>query len=228
MIEEPKQRAQPVGLIETMQADRGHIAFLATHLARLAASAEAFGYPFDRDDAARIIEAHVALRAAEGTWRVTLTLWPDGTPDLRFVPLDDAPFRTALVYPEPLTEAGTWRCRFKTTERDHYEYPLRWAQERGADEAILLNARGEVMDGTRSTVWVRRGEVMLTPPLSAGGLPGVFRHRYLQSAPTVREATLTIDDLRTADEVCLSNALRRMMPVTLLALEDGGTVARNG
>lgn len=220
MSSELRHVGRPVGLIETMRADRGHIAFLATHLARLSASAEAFGYPFDREDARRIIEAYVAEQVAEGTWTASLTLWPDGTPDLRLEPFADEPFRTAIVYPEPLTEAGTWRCQFKTTEREHYERPLRWAQEHGADEAILLNDRGEVADGTRSTIWVRQGMQMLTPPLAAGALPGVFRHQYLRLASRVREAYLSVDDLREADEICLANALRGMMPGILLGAES--------
>jgi para-aminobenzoate synthetase/4-amino-4-deoxychorismate lyase len=49
----------------------------------------------------------------------------------------------------------------------------------------------------------------LTPPISAGILPGVMRAALLADPQmNAREANLTINDVSMADEIILSNALR--------------------
>ena len=223
------ENRQPVGLIETMRAERGSIALLDLHLDRLAESARAFGYPLDREAVrAQIraaLDAHASSSPGEPTAspdalpvsaaRVRLVLWPGGRMELSATPLDRQPFQTAAVYPEPLEEAGTWRCTRKTTHREHYTRALGWAERAGVDEPIVLNTRGEVMEGARTNVFIRRGGVLFTPPLSAGGLAGVLRQSLV--AGGAREAHLVPTDLERAEEVLLSNAVRGLMPVNFIA-----------
>ncbi|MGB3543167.1 aminotransferase class IV, partial [Rubrivirga sp.] len=117
---------------------------------------------------------------------------------------------------EPVLEAGSWRCTCKTTDRSHYRARYERALEVGADEAVLVNERGEVTEGTRTNVWVEVEGRLWTPPLQAGGLGGVYRADVLESDPRAGERTLTPADLEAADAVYLSNALRGWMPVSAL------------
>ena len=49
------------------------------------------------------------------------------------------------------------------------------AEEKGADEALLLNTDNEIVEAaTANFFWIQGGEVF-TPPLSTGALPGVTR-----------------------------------------------------
>lgn len=57
------------------------------------------------------------------------------------------------------------------------------------DERLLLNERGEVCDGTITTVFFDAGEGMRTPPLEAGLLPGILRETMLETG-RCREAPL--------------------------------------
>ena len=59
----------------------------------------------------------------------------------------------------------------------------------GVDEAVLLNERGEVCDGTITSVFVDRGGGLVTPPLGCGLLPGVLRGEMLARG-ACREAVL--------------------------------------
>lgn len=202
----------PPRLIETMRAEGGRIALLDLHLARLAASAAALGYPADLGAARERAEQS----AGAGTRGVRLTLGPAGDLDLETWPLAHDPLRTAWIDPEPFRDAGTPRCQHKTTDRAHYRRRQARARALGADEAVLVNPRGEVVEGTRTTVWARRGGRLWTPPLASGGLAGVYRAHVLATVPEAAEAALTPDDLRQSDAVFLSNALRGWMPVRLL------------
>ncbi len=201
-----------VTLLETMRAEGGQVAWLDRHLARLAASADTFELVYD--DMAVHHAVAAALGEAEDVRKVRLTLGPGG-PRAHASPLEGAPFRTVWLCPDPLVEAGGPLCRHKTTSRAHYEVPFERARAAGADEALLANAEGELVEGSRSSLWVRREGEWLTPRLAAGGLPGVARAVLLETLPRASEARLTPEDLLDADALAVSNALRGLCPVRL-------------
>jgi branched-chain amino acid aminotransferase len=95
---------------------------------------------------------------------------------------------------------------------------LHEARARGADDAVMLNDRGEVTEGTTSNVYVARRGAVATPPVSAGILRGTTRTRVLDlcaaNGVPAAEAVLAPDDLRGADEVFLSSSVRGVVPVT--------------
>ena len=90
----------------------------------------------------------------------------------------------------------------------------RLAKLTGCDEAIFLNERGEVAEGSRTNIFVRRGGKLLTPPLSAGLLDGVLRRELIEQGQCAK-ATAVPDDLD--GEVFLGNSLRGLIPATLAA-----------
>lgn len=207
-------------LLETMRSDDRAIALLDLHLARLAASAEYFDFPFD--------EAEVRARLASngpGLQRIRLTLSRAGKISLEASPLaeEDLSLRTAVIFPEPAPTNDPF-LQHKTTHRPFYDRALAWARQRGADEAILLNERGEVTEGTFTNVWIRRDGRLLTPPAGSGGLPGVFRAHLLASRDDAAEAMLTPEDLARADAVLLSNAVRGLQEVEVAGLDGAGTI----
>lgn len=195
-----------------MRAEGGRIALFDRHLARLAASAAALGYPLD----AEVVRQRVAAEAGEGVRGVRLTLGGAGDLEVTSWDLDAAPFRTAWIDPEPHWDAGTWRTAHKTTARDAYRQRHERALMHRADEAILVNARREVTEGTRTNVWAEIDGRLWTPPLAAGGLGGVMRAHVLDTRSDAGERLLTPDAVRGADAVFLSNALRGWMPVEVL------------
>ncbi len=94
---------------------------------------------------------------------------------------------------------------------------LEEAQERGFDEAVLLNERGEVAECTSANLFAVRGGTLLTPPLDSGCLPGITRRTILELAPRlglqVREQPLSLGELRAADELFLTSTTREVKPV---------------
>jgi branched-chain amino acid aminotransferase len=82
------------------------------------------------------------------------------------------------------------------------------ARDHGADDAIMLNARGECTESTTSNVFIVKDGKVLTPPLAAGILAGITRDCVLQICDflgiPVAEVTITLDDLRSADQCFLT------------------------
>lgn len=92
------------------------------------------------------------------------------------------------------------------------------AEERGADEALLLNIAGDVTEASSSNVfWIERGEVC-TPPVSDGALPGVVRSVILdlcrKRGAAVAERSVARSGLLRADAVFLTNSTVGVLPVS--------------
>jgi branched-subunit amino acid aminotransferase/4-amino-4-deoxychorismate lyase len=94
------------------------------------------------------------------------------------------------------------------------------ARRLGADEAILLNGRGVVAEGSVSNVFAARDGELLTPSLDAGVLPGVTRAAVLELAQgegiAAAKADLPPEALAGADEAFLTNSVMEVMPLTQL------------
>jgi para-aminobenzoate synthetase/4-amino-4-deoxychorismate lyase len=180
-------------LIETLRSDGGR---LERHLERMARSAKFFGIAFDR--------ARLVLPDCAEPSRIRIVLDEDGAFRVTAAALEPQPARWTYRLSPRRVRSDDALARHKTNWREHLE-PLP-----GADETIFLNERGEVAEASRSTVFVRRGGMWLTPPLTAGVLDGVLRREMLE-AGTCREATLLPRDLDGA-EVCLGNSLRGLIP----------------
>jgi 4-amino-4-deoxychorismate lyase len=95
--------------------------------------------------------------------------------------------------------------RVKSTRREAYDQ-ARATLPDGLDEVIFLNERGEVCDGSITTVFFDRGQGMRTPPLSSGLLPGVLRAEL--ACP---EEVLLAEDLPRV-RLWVGNALRGLIP----------------
>ena len=102
---------------------------------------------------------------------------------------------------------------------------LHEARLAGADDAIMLNARGEVTEATTATVSAVRAGRLTTPPLDAGILEGTTRMRILGLCRAlgidVAQTALRPGDLLAADEVFLSSSVKGILPVTAI---DGAPV----
>ena len=200
---------KPIGLIETLRFD-GTFMRLDKHLDRMQASAAALSLPFDR--AAALAALRACVRAAREPHRVRIVLDEAGNFEATSAPLGQAPSQWTFALSPQRLDSGDVLLRHKTTWRELYETEsARAAKSLGADEVLFLNERGELTEGSRSTIFLRRGEQLLTPALACGLLDGVLRREMLDSGRAA-EAVLTPDDLAAADEVLLGNSLRGLIP----------------
>jgi branched-chain amino acid aminotransferase len=123
------------------------------------------------------------------------------------------------------TVDGTAAAGAKTSNYLASMLALADVKERGCDEAIILGAGGEVVEGATSNVFAARGGELLTPPISSGILEGITRRAVLELAAqrsiAVHERVLWPDDLRSADEVFITSSVRELMPVAAI---DGARV----
>jgi len=107
--------------------------------------------------------------------------------------------------------SGNALLHHKISHRELYDQAWQAAVQQEGFDALFINEQGFVTEGGRSNIFIRpsNSTTWLTPPVSAGLLPGVMRASLLKDPNmNVREANLTIQDVMEADEIILSNALR--------------------
>lgn len=94
------------------------------------------------------------------------------------------------------------------------------AREHNAHEAVLVNSSGWVAEGAASNVFIIKDNLLMTPPVNAGVLPGITRAAVLEIAGAVglqpQEETFSPEQLAAADEAFLTNSLMEIMPLVML------------
>jgi para-aminobenzoate synthetase/4-amino-4-deoxychorismate lyase len=197
---------KPLELIETLRWGEPGDDFvrLASHLARMKLSAATFAMPFDDVAARTALEDAVAGKA--GPKRVRLTLNEQGVYHATAHELPPNPTHWTYAVSPERTHSGDVFLRHKTNWRELYESE---SKRMGTDEVIFLNERGELTEGARSNIFIRRGDVLVTPPLSAGLLDGCLRAELI-AQDKAREAVLMQDDLM--GDVYFGNSLRGLIP----------------
>jgi 4-amino-4-deoxychorismate lyase/para-aminobenzoate synthetase/4-amino-4-deoxychorismate lyase len=198
-------------LIETMAFDpENGLPLLDLHIARMQASADALGFAFDRHALRNELQAATfgfveprrvrVLLARSGAMAVEVrapTPWPAAIVPVSLV-------RCTLPADDP-------RLRHKTTDRRHYAQALRTG---GTPEVLLLDAQGYLTEGCYSSLFVERGDRLLTPPLRRGLLPGVLRQSLLDLGEAI-ESDLRAGDLE--DGFFIGNASRGLVAATMVA-----------
>jgi len=217
----------------------GRVPFaLRRHLERLAESARRalISLPVSLDELAREVE--VAIAAAdqpESLVRVMLTRGRAETlgldPGLAGAPLRVVLVAELAVPPAELYEKGIAAVTV-STQRVGDGTPaagaklvnylvavlaIDEAKRQGAQEALVLDARGNVTEGSTSNVFCVRGGVIVTPPASAGILLGITRETLLDLARgveiLVEERELSQSELSVADEAFISSSIREIVPL---------------
>jgi 4-amino-4-deoxychorismate lyase len=196
-------------LLETMAFDpMDGVRLLELHIARLKASADALGFAFDRHDVRNELQA-ATFRLRERS-RVRLLVSRRGP-----VAIEVREHRTwpHAILPVAVVRrdapADDPRLRHKTTDRSIYRDALKRG---GTYEVLLKDDEGYLTEGCFSTLFVERGDKLVTPPLSRGALPGVLRQSLLDIGEAV-EGDLRVADLERG--FFLGNAARGMVAATL-------------
>jgi len=199
-------------LIETFGYHPGQgIARASLHVQRLQVSARALGFEVERPEILRVMGKIVS----DVPLRCRLTLGRAGDLELTTAEMPAKLDMMRFVIAEDRLASTDAMLRHKSTRRDLYDR-ARAALPDGVDEVVFLNERDELCEGTITNIAISTGNGgWLTPLLSSGCLPGVYRQSQIDQGHW-REAVLTLDDLRDAQAIELTNALRGATRAVLL------------
>ena len=235
------------GLFETMRAYNGHIFRLDRHLARLRRSAQSLGLG-DKlaasDLEAACLKTLKANKLKDARLRLTVSAGEgDMTPDpgtyssptvlvtaKNLVPLPPEKYESGFkaVLSSLHRNSQSPLARLKSTCYMDNILARMEAKAAGADEAILLNERGYLAEGSTSNIFLvekslslkGRGQVrvLITPSLESGVLPGITREAVLEIAQASNiktvEREVALKELTEAAEAFVTNSVLELMPLT--------------
>ncbi|MCC6542130.1 MAG: aminotransferase class IV [Flavobacteriales bacterium] len=102
--------------------------------------------------------------------------------------------------------------RHKTLNCQYYVMASLWAQERGLDDCLLQNDRGNIIESSAGNLFIVSNGVLYTPSLSDGCVGGVMRAQVINLAIAhgikVYECSLNPQNLLAADELFFTNAVK--------------------
>lgn len=212
------------GVFETLKVTEQGAFAVRRHLNRMGRSAAALGLP--PPDHTLIREAIDAILDGRdfgrGKLRITYTGGggPLGSeaaygPPTLIVALAPAataqPLTSIVTAPWTRNERGAL-TGVKSTSYAENVRGLRYAAERGASEAVLLNTVGHVCEGTGTNIFLVFGDTIVTPPLSTGPLAGITRELIMEWS-SIEERELTLEEAKRADEVYITSSMRDIQGV---------------
>ena len=230
-----------LGLFETFRTWNQRATTLPLQLERLIHSSQALGLPQplpdDLPDQAAVNELLQANgHSSDRLLRLTMSA---GSPRTRpVIWLQDRPLPSA-------TRAGGAKIRaswhIEPNDLLHGHKTLNYwrrrlifekAQHEGLDEDLALHGADEAAtEGTRTNIFLIRGNTLKTPGAFGGLLPGIMRRLVLDQAgqfPSLEIETsvsaLPLDEIANADEVFLTNSVRGMVPVGSCVFGRSGLV----
>jgi para-aminobenzoate synthetase/4-amino-4-deoxychorismate lyase len=195
------------------------------HTQRLKESAAYFNFIFIQEEYLNLLEQ--TAHQLQETTRVRITLNREGkltvrtTPCAKPMPFNPVPATDTIKASICLsTQQVSSRNPFlyhKTTRRELYNTTWEKAVQAGFTDAVFTNERDEITEGCISNIFIFKDNILLTPPLSAGLLPGIFRQILLAEYPDqVREQTLYKKDILDREAIiCIGNSVRGLVPVNV-------------
>jgi len=222
------------GLFETMAWREGALRLFDRHLQRLHLGCRRLGLP--EPEITGLVDEITALAngQAQGTVRLTLSRGPGQrgytapavpvvTRVIGFFPDSPCPASAALAVGlcQVPASINPVLAGLKTLNRLDNVLARTEISRRRLDEGIMCTPAGQVIGATAANVFGIRGDVLLTPELSQGGVAGIMRGLVLDCAAalgiTTRETRIDVDALLHMEEMFLTNALIGLRPVASFA-----------
>ncbi|WP_296038420.1 aminotransferase class IV family protein [uncultured Agrobacterium sp.] len=187
---------------------------LEQHLRRLLRSADALGFRAPKDPASALkttVNGDVPMKVA-------LVMNYKGEMEIAaepFVPVaPDAIWRLKIAQKTRLDSSDTF-YRHKSSRREPYDAARAEFSPKEADEVLLLNERGEICEGSATSLFVEGPDgQLLTPPLDSGILPGVLRADLIRERKA-RGQALKPEDLQ-GRKIFVGNSLHGLVPAELV------------
>lgn len=215
------------GLFETMRAHNKKIFRLDEHIVRLIQSLPAIKMKlgYSRQQLKDIINKTLRLNNYLSSY-VRLMVWQGKrSAHISVIVREYKPYRKEKYFSGFRTIISTIRqnelsplANIKTSSRLHLLLAESEAKDKNADEAILLNSKGNLCEGTRTNIFLVKNKIVFTPNKNSGCLLGITRETILDMARRQKirayEKEIRPDELFGSDEAFLTNSLIGVMPLT--------------
>lgn len=207
-------------LFETMLLENGKILLLEDHLIRLKSSASFFLFRYDDNKIQKAIQKTILYSDSHTNQKLKLLINKWGEVKTNVSQVLAPPEIIKVIISKNRIKIGNKYQYFKTTNRKIYDKENQFFSRRGFFDVIYFNERNELAEGAITNIFLKLGDTYFTPPVTSGILPGVYRKFMLRRDSSVKEKILYFEDLMSAEEIILTNALKGEIKVNYLYLNE--------
>lgn len=213
------------GLFETMKVFRGRVLLEDLHFERLFISLQLLQIEKDKEFTKAILTEDILQLCRQNNClqnaRIRFAVYrkDDNTTGytIEALPLDEAvnewPVEglTICLYPYARKATDAF-ANIKSANFLPYVLAQKYAEEKGADDAMVLNAHNYLCDTSRANIFLVKDDEIYTPALHQGCINGVMRRRTIDVVKKLgfrlHQKEISEDQLLQADEVFLTNAIQ--------------------
>ncbi|MDZ7623085.1 MAG: aminodeoxychorismate synthase component I [Ignavibacteriaceae bacterium] len=207
-------------IFETMRYEKGEIKFLEQHLARIKSAADYFLFKFSEKKIRKQIVKSIAELDEQESSKIRLTLNKLGEIRVELSHIPKLSKKVSVIISQNKINSTDKFRHFKTTNRKLYDDEYSRYNSKGFYEVLYQNEKDEIAEGSRTNIFLRKGDAWFTPHLDSGALPGIYRNYFIENNLNVVEKNITVEDLIEADELLLTNALRGEVKVNKLFINS--------
>jgi len=205
-----------IGFFETIEIYPKGPVFLEQHINRLNSACKFFGLPTVTHDQ---IMSFISKESTDVPYVLRITVTPKNL------------FTTVRKHPY-LQMNKNMELSISTLRRNpkdlfvyrksiqYYQnlYEKQKASKKGFDEVLFLNTKNELAEGSVSNIFWAQNDVLYTPSIGCGLLPGVIRNWVVSTAKKLQipviKGHFTIKNLESANHVFITNSLLGIQPVS--------------
>jgi len=210
---------KPFEIIETMRIENGKIFLLDEHLDRMEKTADYFLFCFNNKKIKSYLY-NIIIGNKKNSYRLRIALDKYGNLSHKVSEIPQLSNEVKIIISKNKIISKNRFQFFKTTNRSLYNREYKKYSSKGFVDVIYFNERGELAEGAITNIFIYKNDIISSPPLNAGILPGVYRKHYLKNNSGIRERRLHLEDLLEADKIVLTNSVRCEVVVNKLFLDE--------
>lgn len=214
-------------IFETVRVEKGNVTFLNEHLLRMKQAADYFLFAFDDLKIKKKIFNELNKLNSEKIYRMKMILTKTGSVNIETEEFIQNNARVKIILSESRINSRNKFQYFKTSNRKLYDSEYKHYKSRGYFDVIYLNENDDVAEGSITNIFVKKGDVIITPSLQCGILSGIYRKYFIRTHPEIKEKRISLDELITADEIILTNSLRGAIKVDEFYISENEYIAFN-
>jgi len=224
------------GLYETIRCYNGTIFRLDRHLERLQKSSELLGLytklsTLDIEKACydllkinKLVDARIRITISAGTGDIVPNPQTCDQPTVFIVARKIIPVPAEVYQRGYKVVISSYRrnsqsplSQIKSTCCLENVLALQEAKGKGADDALLLNEKGMLAEGSTSNIFLVKDEILITPTIESGVLPGITRDAVLELAQSIGvkavQKEVRLSEITEADELFRTSSILEIMPL---------------
>jgi len=206
-------------IIETMLIENGKIFLFNEHLYRMKQTAEFFLFTFNINKIRNKINS-ILKKLDNKKYKLKISLNKWGRLNLFISSIIEHNKEIKVILSNKQIDSRNKFQYFKTSNRQLYDSEYKKISKQGFFDVIYFNGNGELAEGAITNIFIYKNDVISTPPINAGILPGVYRKYLLKNNSSIIERKLIKEDLIEADKIILTNSVRGEVVVNKLFVNE--------